>query len=96
MPVGGASTDIDDEVSSPSGMRSKKVSKLLQYPGVRSRRFYRFKREEVTKAKVLSRHVTGLAGLHSWENLNKMDVIWFSAEDEDVEAALKSIVEATS
>ena len=41
LPVGGASsdilTDIDDHISSPfSGMLSKKVSKLLPYPGVSS------------------------------------------------------------
>ena len=35
--------DIDDRISSPSlGMHSKKASKLLQHPGVRSRCFYRF------------------------------------------------------
>ena len=47
LPVGGASgdilSDIDDCISSPSsGMLSKKVSKLLTYPGVHSRRFNRF------------------------------------------------------
>ena len=40
--------------------------------------------------------MTELAGLRSYENLNKTDVIWSSTEAEDIEAALKSIVEATS
>ena len=75
MPVGGASADIDDRVSSTSGMRSWKVSKLPQDPGIRSRKFYRFEREDITKAKALNHHVTELAGLHSFENLNKTDVI---------------------
>ena len=43
LPVGGASVDIDDCISSPSsGMPSRKVSKLLPYPRVHSRRFYHF------------------------------------------------------
>ena len=71
MPVGCASADIladiDYWVSSPSsGMRSKKVSKLLQYPGISSRRFCRFQGEEVTKVKALNSHVMELAGLRSW------------------------------
>ena len=45
LPVGGVSSDIlediDDWFSFPSlGMRSKKVSKLLQFPGVLSHYFY--------------------------------------------------------
>ena len=103
MPVGGASmgilTNIDDRVSYPSSdMSSKKVLKLLQYPGVHSRRFYHFEGEKVMKAKQLNRHITELAGLCLWDNLNKMDVIWTSvkAEDKDMELALKSNVEATS
>ena len=40
-----------------SGMRSK-VSKLLTYPGVCNRRFYRFEGEELSKARSLNRHVT--------------------------------------
>ena len=48
------------------------------------------------KAKALNRHVTELAGLCSWDNLNKTDSILSSAEAEDLEAALKSIVEAAS
>ena len=100
MPVGGALADvladIDDRVSSPSScMRSKKVLKLLQHPGVRSRKFYRFQGEEVTKAKVLNHHLTELVGLRSRDNLNKTDFIWSSTEAEDMEAALKSIVEVT-
>ena len=42
-----ASVDINDRVSSASsGMHSQKVSKLLQYPGVSSRKFYRFEGED--------------------------------------------------
>ena len=37
-----------------------------------------------------------VAGLRSFDNLNETDVVWSSAEAEDVEAALRSIVEATS
>ena len=49
------------------------------------------------KAKALNRHVMELAGLHSFEDLNKMDIIWSSTEAEDImEAPLRSIVEATS
>ena len=67
MPIGGVSADIladiDNKVlSTLSRMHSRKVSKLLQYPGVHSRKFYRFKGEEFTKAKALSSHVTELAG----------------------------------
>ena len=45
---------------------------------------------------MLNRHVTELTGLHTFDNLNKMDVIWSSTEAADMEAALRSIVEATS
>ena len=98
--VGGAFVDIlvdiNNRVSSPSSsMRSKKASKLLQYPVVRSRRFYRFEEEDIAKAGVLNRHVTELAGLYNFEKLNKTDVIWASTEAKDMEVALRSIVEAT-
>ena len=100
LPVGGASedilADIDDRISSPSGMCLKRVLKLLQYPGVRSRCFYRFEVEGVAKAGALNHHVTELERLHYWDNLNKADVILSSSEAEDMEATLKSIVEATS
>ena len=101
MPIGDASADIltnvDDRISSTSSeMCSQKVSKLLQYPDVCSRKFYRFEEEDLTKAKVLNCHVTELAGLRSFDRLNLMDVIWSSTEAEEMEAALRSIVEATS
>ena len=101
LPAGGVSADIlediDDHISSPpSGMRSKKVSKLLQYVGVCSRRFYRFEGDEITKACSLNRHVMEVAGLHSYDNLNNTDVILSLSEAEDMEAALRSITEATS
>ena len=101
MPIGGASTDIlandiDSRVSSSlSGMLSHKVSKLLLYQGVRSPKVYRFEGEELTKAKVLNRHMTELAGLQSFDNLNKTNIIWSSTEAEDMEAAARSIMEAT-
>ena len=79
-----------------SGMRSWKVSKLLQFQGVRSRKFYCFEGEDITKAKALNRHVTEVAGLRSFDNLNKTDVIWFSTEAEEMEATLRSVVGATS
>ena len=63
LPVGRASGDIlaeiDDRVLSPSlGMRSKKVSKLLTYPGVCNRRFYRLEGEELSKVHSLNHHMT--------------------------------------
>ena len=98
LPVGGALvdilTDIDGRILSPSLGMHLKVLRLLQYLVVHSQHFDRFEGEEVTKAKVLNLHATELAGLCSWDNQNKTDVNLSSAED--MEAALKSIVEATS
>ena len=99
LPFGWTSGDIlaniDDFISSPfSGMRS--VLKFLTYLGVRSYRFYRFEGEELTKACCLSCHVTELAGMRSFDSLNKTDVIMSSSEAKDMEAAMRSIVEATS
>ena len=42
--------DMDDHISSSSGMYAIKVSKLLPYPGVRSQRYYHFVGEEVTQS----------------------------------------------
>ena len=100
LPVGGASadilSDIDDRILSPSlGMRSK-VSKPLQYPGVCSCHFSRFEGKEATEAHALNRHVTELTGFRFFDNLNRADVILSSSEAEDMEAAMLSIVEATS
>ena len=96
MPVGDASAgvlaDIDDGISSTTtGMRSKKVSKLLPYPGIRRRHLYRFEGEEVVKFWSLNRQATELAGLRSFESLAETDVILSS-----LEAAVRSIFEATS
>ena len=89
--------DIDDRISlPPSGMHSKKVSKLLPYPGLRSHHFYEFEGEETAKACSLNRHMMELAGLCSFDNLNRTDVILFSSEAEDMEAAMRAVVEATS
>ena len=101
LPAGGVSgdilLDIDDHISSPSsGMRSKKVSKLLPYPGVCSCQFYHFEGEKSTKARSLNRHVTELAGMHSFDNLNKTDIILSSFKAEDMEAAMPPIVKVTS
>ena len=97
--VGGASgdilSDIDDRISSPSGLHSKQVLKLLLYPGIRSRYFCQFEGEEVTKAHSLNRLVTELVGINSFDNLNRTDVILSFSEAEDMEAAMRSIVEAT-
>ena len=89
VPISGAPADIlaniDSSLSSwSSGMRSRKVSKLLLYRGDRSRKFYLFEGEELTKAKALNLHITGLAGLRSLDNLNKTDVIWSSTKAEDM------------
>ena len=75
-------------------MLSKMMPKLLTYPGLRSRRFYQFEGEELTKAHSLNRHVTELSGIRSFEN--KTDVILPSSEAKEMEAAIRSIVEATS
>ena len=101
LPVGGASADIlediDDRIlSPPSGMCSKKVSKLLQYLRVHNRRFYCFEGDETTKACSLNHHVTELVGLRSYDNLSKTDFILSSSEAEDMEVALRFIVETTS
>ena len=77
-------------------MHSKKVSKLLQYPGAHSRCFYWYEGEEATKACSLNRHVTELTGLQFFSNLNGIDVILSSSEAEDMEVAVCSIVKATS
>ena len=53
-------------------------------------------REIAAWRKRVNHHVTELAGLHSFDWLNKTDVIWSSTESEDMEAAPRSIVEATS
>ena len=68
-------------------MCSKKVLKLLQYPGIRSRRFYHFEGDETTKTRSLNRHMMELAGLRLHDNLNKTDVILSSSEAEDMEPA---------
>ena len=101
LPVDRASADIlvniDDCVLSPSsGMHLKKVSKPLAYPDVHSRRIYWFEGEQWSKARSLNRHVMELAGMRSFENLRKTDVILSSLETKDMEATLRSIVEATS
>ena len=45
-----------------SGMHSKKVSKLLPYPGVHSRKYCCFKGEEVVHSHLLPRTITKLGG----------------------------------
>ena len=75
LAIGGASADIlaniDDRVSfTLSGMRSRKVSKLLQFQGVHSHKFCRFQGEDITKAKALNCHVRELAGLRTFDNPN--------------------------
>ena len=89
LPIGSASgdilSDIDDLISSPSsGMHSKKVSKLLPYPGY------------VAVAFSLNCHVMELVWLHSFDSLNRADVILSLSEAVDMEAAMRSIVEVTS
>ena len=100
LPIGDLSADIlvdiDDRVATSSGMCSQKVSKLVQYLGIRSREFYRFEGEYLNKTKALNRHVMELTGLRSFDNLNMTDVIWSSMEAEKMEDALRSIVEVTS
>ena len=99
LPIGDASAnivgDIDYRVSSMSSViSSRKVSKLLQYPGVCSRKFYHhFKGENLTKGKALYRHVTDLTRLRSFDNLYKTDVIWSSTKAEEMEAVLCLVVD---
>ena len=101
LPVGGASADILTNIdywisSNSSGKHSKMVSKLLPYPEVHSRHFYRSEGEEAAKNRSLSHHVTELAGLYSFDNLSRTDVLLSSFKTEDMEAAMQSIAEATS
>ena len=76
IPIGDVSTDIlvdlDDQIcSTTSGMHSKKVSKLLSYPGVHSRRYCRFEREEVVRSRSLPLPITELGSMHLCDNLNE-------------------------
>ena len=64
--------------------------------GVSSRRFYHFEGDEMTEARSLNHHGMELAGLRSYDILNKTDAILSSSEAEDMVAALRSIYEATS
>ena len=103
LPIGDASVDIlaniDDHISSTAArMQSKKISKLILYPGVHSCRFYSLEGEEVVKFQFINRHMTELAGMRFFNNLAlaKTDVVLSSSEAEDLEAAVRSIVEVTS
>ena len=101
LSVGGALADILEDIdncilSASSGMSLKKVSKLLQYPGICSCRFYIFEGDETARACSLNRHMMELVWLCSYDNLNKSDVILSSSEAEDMEAGLQSIIEAPS
>ena len=74
--IGDVSVDIladtDEHISSTTtGVRSKKVSKLLPYPGDRSWYFCWFRGDEVVEFGSLNLHVTELAGMHSFEGLAK-------------------------
>ena len=89
--------DLDDHISSTTtGMQSKKASKLLPYPGLRSCHFYWFEDEDVVRFCSLPRHGLGLAGMRFFENLDKTDVVLSSTEAEDLEVAARTIVEWTS
>ena len=62
----------------------------VPYPVVRSRRYYRFEGEDVVKSRSLPCHMTEVAGLCSYENLDKTNMA------EDLEAPAHSVVETTS
>ena len=97
LPLGDASSDIDDCISSLlSGMHSKKVSKLLPYPGVHSRHYYRTKGEEVICHRILPRAINELGDMKSCNNLNKTDIVFTFTEVEDLEAITKALLEVTS
>ena len=101
LPIADASADsfadVDDCISwTTTGMWSKKVSKLLPCPDICSWCFYWFEGEEVVKFRSLNPHVMELAGMCSFENLAMTDVVLSSSEAEDVEAAVRSIIEASS
>ena len=101
LPVGGASL-ISLRISTtsfrplPLACGPRRCFKLLPYPGVCSCRFCCFEGKELVKARSFNRHVTELTGMKSFENLNKTDVNLSSSEAEDLEAAVRSIIEATS
>ena len=89
--------DIENCISSPStGMGSKKVSKLLLYPWVRSRWFYCVKGEEVVQYRTLPQVIIKLGGMKSFENLNKTDMVFSSSEVKDMEIAVRTLHEVTS
>ena len=89
--------DFDDRVSSPSsGMQSKKVLKLLPYPGACSRCCYRTVAEEVIHLCSHPCVMTEVGEMRSYDNLNKMDVVSTSTEVEDLEAAVRTLLEVTS
>ena len=89
--------DTDDYISSTTtGMHSKKVSKLLPYPIVCSWRFYWFEVEGVVMFWPLNHHVIELSGRRLFKNMVNKDVVVLSSEVEDLETAIRSIIEATS
>ena len=95
LPVDGTSADILADIDNRILLRFCNCFSILGFTASVSTGL---KGEEVMKARALNRHVTELAGSRSWDKLNNTAVILSSAEaeDEDMEAALKSIVEATS
>ena len=50
----------------------------LSWCSVWSRQFYCFEGEEVVKFCLLPRHMMELAGMHSFDDMAKMDVVFFS------------------
>ena len=107
LPISDSSSDIlldlNDCISyATSGMRSKKVSKLLMYLGVCSCKYYHFEGEEVPRSHALPRPSQsrggggGGGGMKSFNNLNKSNVVLSSSEAEDLEAAVLTLIEATS
>ena len=70
------------------------IKKLLPYPSVHSRRYYHFEGHEFIQPH--PRHVTELAGMRSYENLDKTDVILSCSEAKDLEAAAFTVEETTS
>ena len=89
--------DIDNNISSPlTRMQCKKVSKPLPYPWVHSRQYYLVKGEEVVLYRTVPQAITELGGTKSFDNLNKTDVAFLSSKIEDLKAAAKTLLEATS
>ena len=69
------------------------IVSLCHPPGC-SKRYYRFKGEEIVQACLLPCAIAGLEGICSFNSLIKIDVVFLYSEAEDLEVTARTIVEA--